>query len=122
MATLPCLISGARRAAEEAPARAAGCCPKRSAGKILATEGIPARRKLTPPWPVWRRASRCHVHGGEGGTSYVPSTPEVRIRFLRVAIPDPDLRYLSRARATASARSEERRVGKECRSRWSPYH
>ena len=23
---------------------------------------------------------------------------------------------------TASARSEERRVGKECRSRWSPYH
>ena len=24
--------------------------------------------------------------------------------------------------AMASARSEERRVGKECRSRWSPYH
>ena len=23
---------------------------------------------------------------------------------------------------TRSARSEERRVGKECRSRWSPYH
>ena len=22
----------------------------------------------------------------------------------------------------ATARSEERRVGKECRSRWSPYH
>ena len=26
------------------------------------------------------------------------------------------LKYLERAR------SEERRVGKECRSRWSPYH
>src|SRR5256885_14794150 len=26
------------------------------------------------------------------------------------------------ARATARERSEERRVGKECRSRWSPYH
>ena len=25
-------------------------------------------------------------------------------------------------RANAVARSEERRVGKECRSRWSPYH
>ena len=25
-------------------------------------------------------------------------------------------------RVTASDRSEERRVGKECRSRWSPYH
>ena len=25
-------------------------------------------------------------------------------------------------KAAASVRSEERRVGKECRSRWSPYH
>ena len=24
--------------------------------------------------------------------------------------------------ASGAARSEERRVGKECRSRWSPYH
>src|SRR5258708_34115680 len=28
----------------------------------------------------------------------------------------------ARAGDTASVRSEERRVGKECRSRWSPYH
>src|SRR5256886_4947935 len=27
-----------------------------------------------------------------------------------------------RERKIAGARSEERRVGKECRSRWSPYH
>src|SRR5256886_10435093 len=27
-----------------------------------------------------------------------------------------------RHRVTQTARSEERRVGKECRSRWSPYH
>src|SRR2546430_9000370 len=27
-----------------------------------------------------------------------------------------------RARLQIRARSEERRVGKECRSRWSPYH
>ena len=25
-------------------------------------------------------------------------------------------------KALCAARSEERRVGKECRSRWSPYH
>ena len=32
-------------------------------------------------------------------------------------------RYSDRMRrARASLRSEERRVGKECRSRWSPYH
>ena len=27
-----------------------------------------------------------------------------------------------RAQAWTALRSEERRVGKECRSRWSPYH
>ena len=31
-------------------------------------------------------------------------------------------RHLLAAMATAQLRSEERRVGKECRSRWSPYH
>src|SRR5256885_9135695 len=29
---------------------------------------------------------------------------------------------LAAARVLQAARSEERRVGKECRSRWSPYH
>ena len=28
----------------------------------------------------------------------------------------------ARRRKEQSSRSEERRVGKECRSRWSPYH
>src|SRR5688572_31361486 len=35
--------------------------------------------------------------------------------------PWPPARRRRRDRA-ASRRSEERRVGKECRSRWSPYH
>ena len=30
--------------------------------------------------------------------------------------------YISASRSPAKFRSEERRVGKECRSRWSPYH
>src|SRR2546430_13528114 len=29
---------------------------------------------------------------------------------------------ISHSATSAAARSEERRVGKECRSRWSPYH
>ena len=29
---------------------------------------------------------------------------------------------LNEIKAFSLARSEERRVGKECRSRWSPYH
>ena len=35
--------------------------------------------------------------------------------------PGADLRQLV-AKEVAHGRSEERRVGKECRSRWSPYH
>src|SRR3712207_9376619 len=30
--------------------------------------------------------------------------------------------FLARTQMFYAARSEERRVGKECRSRWSPYH
>ena len=30
--------------------------------------------------------------------------------------------YVRQAVVSAEVRSEERRVGKECRSRWSPYH
>ena len=30
--------------------------------------------------------------------------------------------FISRELFNESSRSEERRVGKECRSRWSPYH
>ena len=36
--------------------------------------------------------------------------------------PPPVLRAVTRALRNGTARSEERRVGKECRSRWSPYH
>ena len=35
---------------------------------------------------------------------------------------DRDLLVLSRILKVEQHRSEERRVGKECRSRWSPYH
>ena len=34
----------------------------------------------------------------------------------------PANRAIAAAKATVIERSEERRVGKECRSRWSPYH
>ena len=41
--------------------------------------------------------------------------PDIVLRELRLAIRLP-------GRVTKFSRSEERRVGKECRSRWSPYH
>ena len=85
-----------------------------------------------------------------GGTLFPDSLPEapalrdVRVRRLQAVLPEldrepaarllDDLRAAMYARrneleqrtdadiAVVLARSEERRVGKECRSRWSPYH
>src|SRR6266571_1918821 len=43
--------------------------------------------------------------------------------IVAVAVLDWQYWYGPQARAlTETQRSEERRVGKECRSRWSPYH
>src|SRR5256885_5320640 len=50
---------------------------------------------------------------------------EEQRRQLRgaLAMPEPTtLADAARDYLIAKARSEERRVGKECRSRWSPYH
>src|SRR5471032_3607454 len=41
--------------------------------------------------------------------------PDAAARDAVASIENPDVRVID-------ARSEERRVGKECRSRWSPYH
>src|SRR5256885_11933409 len=39
-----------------------------------------------------------------------------------VIVPKGDEKNPDLTRKLLAARSEERRVGKECRSRWSPYH
>ena len=54
-----------------------------------------------------------HALGGERRT--IESTAAWYGRLQRLL---PDLRF----DVHSIARSEERRVGKECRSRWSPYH
>src|SRR5438445_10641953 len=44
-------------------------------------------------------------------TTYIPKTSAFTLAFSTS----------QRLRTTRASRSEERRVGKECRSRWSPY-
>src|SRR5256885_6575383 len=56
-----------------------------------------------------------------------PSAPSVVIARLcpwirGMLIPGLTSRLPMNPRETHNVRSEERRVGKECRSRWSPYH
>ena len=60
---------------------------------------------------------RNHFNGSVGGTfpewTAPPITFHKTVSGEKGSIP---------AGAVATVRSEERRVGKECRSRWSPYH
>ena len=56
---------------------------------------------------VTGRVADAHPSGGDG----------VSFELSHVAAAD-----LGQALADLGSRSEERRVGKECRSRWSPYH
>ena len=50
-----------------------------------------------------------------------PEPGEVVLAVEATTICGTDLRIIS-GEKTNESRSEERRVGKECRSRWSPYH
>src|SRR3712207_813303 len=59
-------------------------------------------RSITTRRPLWVE----EVDFGDGTVGYATDgTPVDCVRFAKLGL-----------------RSEERRVGKECRSRWSPYH
>src|SRR5256885_11796374 len=72
--------------------------------------------------PIWVDRHVEGVRGAHGrrldpGKAAAPlQRPGGRVRSCRESVRGRD------ARLHALARSEERRVGKECRSRWSPYH
>src|SRR3712207_3574257 len=54
----------------------------------------------------------------------IASVPEARRLFPRMTVRENLLMgaYIRSDSEVEADRSEERRVGKECRSRWSPYH
>src|SRR5260221_8889906 len=60
--------------------------------------------------------------GGPCGVSALQQAARGFIVFLLGAAPVGQLHADESALAITPERSEERRVGKECRSRWSPYH
>ena|ERR1039457_7306270 len=70
----------------------------------------------TPPAPHTPRINGATVFGVRPDHSFLyhlPATGDRPMAFSADRLP---------AGLTLDARSEERRVGKECRSRWSPYH
>ena len=53
---------------------------------------------------------------------FVIGVTQVLFHLSEVAAVDVFEEKRQRCNAASELRSEERRVGKECRSRWSPYH
>src|SRR5579859_7570933 len=52
---------------------------------------------------------------------YYKDIPHYGFKYL-LLVQDTASRYIFHRFMKTKSRSEERRVGKECRSRWSPYH
>ena len=76
-----------------------------------------------------RLAGRYEVRSliGHGGMAEVHLGFDTRLsRIVAIKMLRSDLArdsiFQARFHREATTRSEERRVGKECRSRWSPYH
>ena len=85
--------------------------------------------RATAVWCLAAANSWCHGRQGV----FAPMAPvslnqngvmvlRKRISTCKIYIVSPVLWLLWGSELFANARSEERRVGKECRSRWSPYH
>jgi hypothetical protein len=79
-----------------------------------------------PPWPRGVDYAWAYLMDGTWGlclkeisVANLLQKEFARQTVARLVSPDPHHELSPAARA---ARSEERRVGKECRSRWSPYH
>ena len=75
---------------------------------------------------VSRRADRDYTfYASDAGAEY-EATIEMDASDIDLQVSFPHLpenaRAVGEAADTTVDRSEERRVGKECRSRWSPYH
>src|SRR2546425_3978869 len=79
----------------------------RRVGRGREEEPIPTRDDATR----WRHLRAMPMHRREEKTRHAPSGPPAEVTKPRL-----------KAVKLSEGRSEERRVGKECRSRWSPYH
>src|SRR5256885_5481141 len=65
----------------------------------------------------WTRRFDREAGLGRIGSAPLRNVQNLIIQRIIVEVNSPGI-----IRYSASLRSEERRVGKECRSRWSPYH
>ena len=96
----------------------------------MSLDGKIATRSGDSKW-ISSAAARKHTHTLRAGVdaimvgigTAIADDPQLTVRDVPHTGPQPTRVVIdSQGRLPANARSEERRVGKECRSRWSPYH
>ena len=89
---------------------------KRGKGNTLKWVGIANYARMFQDKVFMQSLTNCFIY-------LIIQVPIMLILALLLAslLNNKDLKYKALFR-TALCRSEERRVGKECRSRWSPYH
>src|SRR5258708_6406117 len=116
----------------DAAAKLLGHAPEDKQASIKARmETIAARKglKLPDSWQNDKEGQEERMTGSDTTTTEQPESISFYAPFVRVSGTDGTIdkrEVLGKAtRGTVIdtyKRSEERRVGKECRSRWSPYH
>src|SRR3712207_7977050 len=83
-----------------------------------------SRRRHTRYWRDWSSdvCSSDLIRGVGATQDDLPIANYDKLNASEVVRRLPKLSETDLAKVDAYERSEERRVGKECRSRWSPYH
>src|SRR2546422_4499100 len=92
-------------------------------GKLVPTQpftGEPNHLNNAYPTQPWNQLGVGRVDYGQV-IQYIAVPPQQAVLSLYVPLPD-GVPPQTREEIVEIPRSEERRVGKECRSRWSPYH
>src|SRR5258708_36159415 len=109
-----------------------GSCPVIGLATDVARSGGPAKRAYRQGMEMMAGIFGAHLGPSPGAASEEKAAPDaarqralagvaVWVRGMGFGPASGDRAAADELRA-ASRRSEERRVGKECRSRWSPYH
>ena len=95
-------------------------------GKMTVTQCRSAYKKLVNEYQKIKDGAYCHECGKFKGRDKFyksPKTASGLIPVCKECLYKIGTGYDEKTKEThETRRSEERRVGKECRSRWSPYH
>src|SRR2546421_7695321 len=89
-------------------------------GRFVATPSPKASTAARPFACCWRLLARCKNPLHDRSCQLIFSLSEVSVLVFYAEYENRQLAFF--VEVLFGYRSEERRVGKECRSRWSPYH